>query len=475
MSKIAKLRIRDFRGIESVDINAGEINLFTGQNAQGKTGVLDAIAAGLRGKVPAEAVRHDAERAEIFVELDDGSTIHRRIPANGKQTVKVQKDSATLSSPQAWLDDLFSDEGLNPIEFIKSADRQKKLLEALPVTTTPEEVVELLEGCGLDKSDLAGLRTESAHAFEVFEAVAKLLADERKGVNREVKQATQWIKQERADLAGIGDPSEEIADLAGKIAEGRAVASAQADKEARLENLKTKQDGLNESIKEAQRRLHDLFGQLADVADEIDQIEESPDHQQPADLPAMENRLAELKEAKGTWDETQRRIGHIEAKEAELEKAAARKKSLDEAVRVFRKEAPAMALARTPLPVEGLEYKDGAFYVNGTHIDQLSGAETTRVAVQFTLERVQKKGLHVVCVDGLELLDNTQREQFFSEMAGSGVQLWATEVDHGGTGRGAPDGDGVLYVVMQNGAPSDVYATTTTTEPEEQQQSGLQF
>ena len=83
--KITRLKIRDFRGIAAMDIAAGDVNLFGGANAQGKTSVLDAIAAALKGKVPIEAVRHDAERAEILVEMDDGTPCFAEFPpAAGK-------------------------------------------------------------------------------------------------------------------------------------------------------------------------------------------------------------------------------------------------------------------------------------------------------------------------------------------------------------------------------------------------------
>jgi DNA repair ATPase RecN len=483
-SKIAKLKIRNWRGIEAMDIVAGEINLFAGENAQGKTGVLDAIAAAAVGKCPPQAVRHDAERAEILLELDDGVEIHRKIPVKGKQTVVVKKDNATLQSPQAFLDSLFSSEGLDPIGFIQSKDRQKKLLEALPVTTDPAEVLELLEGCGLTQADVKGLRTDSAHAFEVFEAVAKMLTGDRKGVNAKVKQATQWIKQERADLEGAADPSEEIAELTGQLAEVKAAAGQRAEKTARLENLQAKRSGTAEALEAAHQRVADLEAQLAEADTEIEQLDamfkaaEENDHGAAGDakqLAEMQAQLAELLESKGAWDESQRRVGAIEVKEADLETLKVRQAALNKGVKLFTKEAPAKALARTPLPVDGLEYKDGAFYVNNIHLDQLCGAETVRVAVQFTLQRVMVKGLHVVCVDGIERLGDKQREQFFSELAEAGVQVWATEVDHG-NGRGAPEGESVLYVVMQGGAPKDPQDATPAPEPiEKSNQGGLSF
>ena len=469
MSKITRLKIRDFRGISEMDVTAGAVNLFSGMNAQGKTSVLDAIAAALKGKVPPEAVRHDADRAEILVELDDGTSVHRKIPRDGRQAVKVQRDRATLNSPQAWLDELFADEGMNPVDFIKAKDRQKRLLEALPVTTTPAEVVEYLEAVGLSKSDVRGLRTDSAHAFEVFEKVAKMLADERKGVNAAVKQATQWIQQEMADVAEAEDPTDDIARVSADLFKAKADASEAENKNHERERLKTKLAGLEESIVVVRGRLTDLVSQVEDVKAAMLNLGE-PQDIDGAVVEGLEAELSRLSTLKGAWDESLRRSGRIDAKAQELDAMRVRADRLDTGVKMFSKQAPAEALAKTAMPVDGLEYRDGAFYVNGTHLDQLSGAETVMVAVQFTLQKVRQKGLHLVCVDGLELLDDDQRALFFREMADSGVQLWATEVDHG---RGAPDGDGVLYVVMKNGEPSDVQATAMSDSQEAQ--TGLSF
>jgi DNA repair exonuclease SbcCD ATPase subunit len=503
--KITKLKIRNYRGIEALDIEAADINLFVGKNFQGKTGVLDAIVAGMRGKVPPEAIHHDAEKSEILIDLDDGMSIHRRIPAKGKQTVTVKKERAKLQSPQAVLDSLFAEEGFDPIQFIKAKDRQKRLLEALPVTTTPKEILAYLEGVGLSKADVKGLRTDSAHAFEVFGAVAKMLADERKGVNREVKQLAGWIKQEKESLGDAVDPAEEIdalsetqKQIAGELANARglakqvsaaesAVDEAERDLSQRLEASKAAEREVRaakQQLQNAEARLEDAQTAHGDQQERLDNAqttvvtlkENYPEFEDAISnlterAEQTESQLSALKEKRGAYQEALRQQGAVEAKEAELAEKKDRAKALDAGVKLFAKQAPAEALAKTPMPVEGLEYRDGKFFVNGTHIDQLSGAETIQVACQFTLEKVRQKGLHVLCVDGLELLDDDQRAQFFSTMTEAGVQLWATEVNHG---QAEPDGDGVLYVVMSGGAPANVKATPAV-EPEPEEQTGISF
>jgi hypothetical protein len=506
MTHITRLEIRDYRGIKAMDIDAGDLNLFVGANAQGKTGILDAIEAAMQGKVPPDAVHHDAELAEIRIELSDGTHVRRRVPATGKQTVTVKKDRAKLTSPQSVLDALFAPEGFDPIAFIEAKDRQKRLLEALPVTTDPKEVLAYLKGVGLSKDDVKGLRTDSAHAFEVFEAVGKMLADERKGVNREVKQLAAWIKTERESLGEVEDPAEEIDALqtekakvmeAGAKALGveqridearQAESKAEIAKTAAWSDLKRERGevaSLERQLEAARKReqkaneRHDqqteqlgeaqsLCGQLKDehpeIATEIAEME--------TEANKIDAEITVLKEKRGAYQESLKRAGAVDAKEAELEGKRARAKALDAGVKLFAKQAPAEALARTKMPVDGLEYRDGKFYVNGTHIDQLSGSETLNIAARFTVEKVRQKGLHVVCVDGLEKLGEKQRAEFFGLMREAGIQLWAAEVDHG---QGVPDGDGVLYVVMSDGAPAEVKTTVTADNAAQTKQSGLTF
>lgn len=465
-TKISKLVVRNFRGIRALEVHAADINLFGGANAQGKTSVLDAIAAAMRGRVDPETVRHDAKRAEILVELDDGTQIHRKIPAEGKATVTVKKDMAILRSPQKFLDDLFADEGLDPIAFIRAKDRQKRLLEALPVETSAAEVLEYLESVGLGKAAVKGLRVESKHAFEVFEAVGKMLAEQRKDTNKEVKRLGQWIEQEQGRADGVEDPSEKIEAAAAALAEIKAKRDQAAERatqnEARIRAIdgqRAKLDLIQHNIDDARKRVEELEAAAAAEAKELAALEAAAKEAIPAEpqgildaeISNREAALTELREAKGSWDELQRRLGELDAEARKLEELQASAAALNAGVKLFAKQAPAEALARTPMPVEGLEYRDGAFYVNGTHLDQLSGAETIRVAVQFTLERVRKKGLHSICVDGLETLDAEQRREFFGELANSGIQVWATEVDHGQDTNTA--GDGSLYVVMSGGLP----------------------
>ncbi|MET0516000.1 MAG: AAA family ATPase [Nitrospiraceae bacterium] len=45
--RIARLRIRNFRSIKSLDVDLGDTSVFIGQNNSGKTAILDAVRIAL--------------------------------------------------------------------------------------------------------------------------------------------------------------------------------------------------------------------------------------------------------------------------------------------------------------------------------------------------------------------------------------------------------------------------------------------
>jgi DNA repair exonuclease SbcCD ATPase subunit len=367
------------------------------------------------------------------------------------------------------------------------------------VTTDPKEVLAYLESVGLSRGDVKGLRTDSTHAFDVFAAVARMLAEDRKAENRLVKEMAAWIKTERESLGEVEDPAEEIDRLQAErdgvnerivaIKEfNKTCASAEEvarDAQSEVEQQKAEVARLNDRVQSLKKQLSEAEYDHGKAVRKLDSrnsdaeaaakaaknLNPEDSGEVEAERDGIDRRIADLKEARGAYQERLKREGQIGAKESELAEKQARAKALDAGVKLFQKRAPAEALARTKMPVEGLEYKDGKFYVNGTHIDQLSGAETLDIAARFTIEKVRQKGLHVVCVDGLEKLGEEQRTAFFELMRDAGIQLWAAEVDHG---QGAPDGEGVLYVVMAGGEPAEVKTTVAEAE-EEPNQAGLKF
>jgi len=76
---VAALTIRDFLGIEEMEISPGKATIIEGKNATGKSSILRALQAAIGGDVPLDPIRMGSEKAEVLVRLSDGWSIRKAI------------------------------------------------------------------------------------------------------------------------------------------------------------------------------------------------------------------------------------------------------------------------------------------------------------------------------------------------------------------------------------------------------------
>ncbi len=104
----------------------GSLVIIGGDNAQGKTCVLDSIEYAMTGKrsIPPKPVRDGEDSAKVVVKLSNGLVVTRTFTAAGGGTVRVGNgEGALYTSPQKILDKLLGDlfdplafDGLRPAE-----------------------------------------------------------------------------------------------------------------------------------------------------------------------------------------------------------------------------------------------------------------------------------------------------------------------------------------------------------------------
>ncbi|HBL06255.1 MAG TPA: hypothetical protein DDZ33_04805, partial [Clostridium sp.] len=91
MSQISLLRIANFLGIEEQEIKAAKINILRGPNGEGKTSVIEALEKTFTNKSRrTEVVRHGTDEAALYVELDDGLEVNRRIRSDKADYLKIR-------------------------------------------------------------------------------------------------------------------------------------------------------------------------------------------------------------------------------------------------------------------------------------------------------------------------------------------------------------------------------------------------
>ncbi len=254
------LQVENVKKIKAVNLNfdaEGGLVVITGDNAQGKSSLLDAIWFGLggAGTLPPNPIREGEKRAKTVLTIGDKSCPAFVITRNLwygkrgelKQNIKVtpaELNSKPYDSPQTMLDALFELTSFDPLAFFNMKPSEQR--------TT------LLQIAGLD-DDLVTIKTELDAVFL-----------ERMLINRDVKQI-------EGELAGLslpdGDtPDEEISitDLTHELAKVDQSMSDRIDAARNVTDLRNLKDVKTERVQELTTQLESVTNALADAQTTVD-------------------------------------------------------------------------------------------------------------------------------------------------------------------------------------------------------------
>ena len=475
--KIVRLTIKNFLGIKEADIAPGKITVLAGKNGQGKTSVLKAIEALFKG-APLSVVHQGTERAELVADMEDIKVT--RIFTHKATSVAVKnKDGFTRTAPQGFLDGLLGNFAFNPLAFLLADPKARRgiLLKAMDVTATKEAIEK-------DAGEPVPL-PESGPALEMYAETHKFFYSRRTEVNRRMKakqaaagevlkklpegykppEDTEARAKETRDLIGAAESKmavleeqkkaaeraaktrdrirgeqKEVAariDARAPIIEGITFTDADAknaidmvaDLEAKLEVARKNRDHVTG---ERQRRMK------LQEADEIDAglIKKNADALEALPGAFNDGILAEastllvtlLAQAEAiAEDQARQRIwNEAEVLVAEAVAAAGQAEKLTALVERFGEELPAKALHEAKLPIDGLAIDGDQVTVGKIPIDQLSTEEQIRITL--SIARALAKELPLICVDGVERLDEDHFAEFTKQAGSDGFQYFVTRV-----------------------------------------------
>ena len=103
--KINKIHLEDFRNFESFDADFDDVNIIWGENAQGKTNLIEAIylftgAKSFRGAKDSQLIKLDKEKAKLEIDFEsENRTQNAQILLGQKKNVSlngIKKKSAVL-------------------------------------------------------------------------------------------------------------------------------------------------------------------------------------------------------------------------------------------------------------------------------------------------------------------------------------------------------------------------------------------
>lgn len=428
--QIAHVKISNILGIAELEFTPQGFNEIAGPNGTGKTSVLEAIKSVVTGGHDATLLRKGAEKGEVVLVLDDGTTLRKRVTPK-TSPLEVMKDGAKVGRPTDTIKALTDLLSVNPIDFLRAPkkDRVRVLLETMPLEVDAQKLTEI--------SGVPVPPPSSAHALAVIEAARQQVYDDRTGTNRAVKEKEATINQLRLampDAPGGVDGSED---------ELRAqVAAADAALEAEKERVRTKLDGIKaenqakiDAIRaEAQRQIDEIKAKALAEVEAIQAAERNIEGkaalQRELTIAKHTETVTPLNQALATI--AANRSTHAKRAQA-LETVEKLEKELVELVEDAKRQTKALAdieqykadlLAALPIP--GVEVKDGEIYQDGVPFDRLNTAKQVNIAVEIAKLRAGELGL--ICVDGVELLDSQAFELFRERALQSGLQLFVTRV-----------------------------------------------
>lgn len=410
--RIVYLQAENVKRLKAVRIRPDKTLVrIEGQNAAGKSSVLDAIAAALGGGKwnPDKPIREGTRKAKVLIDLDE-IVVERRWTATGTYLGITSKSGATLPSPQAVLDKLMGDLTFDPLGFIqmKPADQvsQLKRLAGLDFDELDAQRAALFtDRTNVNRDGKAadarvGTPANKPQSLEPIDT-SKLAADYSAALEHNRKRDAMLQLATNAE-SEIGYAAQRSNDIATQIAECDAQHKRRCDDlqeqlRAAEGQYETRCLQLQEHLCEAQSQEKQHIDNSARLKGEVDAVKPI----EVANLGDQMEHAKGLNEAIAAHQEYERR-----RKEADLLAASAAELTEKiEALDTQKQET----LAAAKFPVDGLTFDADGVSFKGIPLTQASSAEQLRIGVAIGLAQKPRARI-MLCRNG-SLLDNDSLQQ----------------------------------------------------------------
>lgn len=403
--KITALEAENVKRIKAVALTPSPtgLTLVGGNNNQGKTSVLDALAWALGGdRFRPDAAQRDGAiaPAHLKVTLSNGVVVERK----GKNASLTVTDPTGRRSGQQLLNAFVEPLALDLPRFMDASDKEKADILLRIIGIGAELHTRDLEIKGLyDKRTFTGqLAAQKKHFAE--EMISYPEAPD------EPVSASELIRQQQDILARNG--------------ENQRLRAQYAELEQQVQQC----------VDEL-KRTRERIATLQQLADELDAKHTKLFNQQETARKTVsqlqDESTAELEASIRDIEETNRKVrANLEKSRAEDEAAqyASEYDRLTESIQ--QKRADRMALLNdADLPLPGLSVEDGVLTYKGKHWRDMSGSDQLRVAAAIVRRLNPDCGF--VLLDKLEQMDMTTLQEFSAWLEAEGLQAIATRVSTG--------------------------------------------
>lgn len=396
--KINKLEIENVKRVKAVTIEptSNGLTILGGNNNQGKTSVLDAIAWTLGGNKykPSKPARDGSMNPPTLrLELSNGLIVERK----GKNSDLKVTDPSGQKAGQQLLDSFVEELALNLPKFIESSakDKANTLLQIIGVG---EKLWEL------DRKE-------------------ERLYNER----RTIGQIADQKKKYAAEQPHFPEAPNELVSIADLIHEQQEILARNGENAKKRQN----RENIVNSLHLSEARLKQLKEQLAqeEATHESLMSDYIAANKSIEDL--VDESTEEIEESITNIEEINRKVRANLDKEKAEEDAKQYKSQYDKLsveIQDVRDERTSL-LDSADLPLPGLSVEDGELVFEGQKWDNMSGSQQLRVATAIV--RKLKPECGFVLLDKLEQMDIPTLTEFGKWLESEGLQAIATRVSSG--------------------------------------------
>lgn len=397
--KINKLEIENVKRVKAVKIepSANGLTIIGGNNNQGKTSVLDAIAWALGGDKfrPSQALNGDSViPPHLKVILNNGLIVERK----GKNSDLKVTDPAGNKAGQQLLNEFVEQLALNLPKFMESSNREKA------------DVLLKIIGIG--------------DRLHILDQQEQELFNERRSIGRIADQKEKYAKEQEYYLDAPKDlvsPSELI--------------HKQQEILARNGENQRKRDHAKRLLEEYNRQyglVKSLEMELAEARKKLEELEKDLETANKSAADLQDESTKELEEAISNIEEINRKVRANLDKEKAEDDAREYRRQYDEfttKLEDVRKQKRDL-LNSAPLPLPELSVEDGELIYKGQKWDNMSGSDRLKVSTAIVRKLNPKCGF--VLLDKLEQMDMSTLQEFGQWLEEEGLQAIATRVSTGG-------------------------------------------
>lgn len=396
--KINKLEIENVKRVKAVktEFTPNGLTVIGGNNNQGKTSILDAIAWTLGGNKykPSQAQRQGSVTPpHLHVVMNNGLIVER----SGKNSTLKVIDPNGKKGGQQLLNDFVEELAINLPKFMESTSKEKTntLLQIIGVGSKLQEL-EMKEGELYNERRTIGQIADQKKKF----------AEEQKyypDAPHELVPVNELIKQQQDILAQNGENQRKRDNL------------------SRLEEQHTFQA---RKVSQLMKELEKEQAKLAELTEDINLAKKSVLELKDESTEELERNLAEI-------DEINRKVRANLDKDKAEEDANQYKDKYQELTRdieAVRKEK-ADLLNSADLPLPELSVDNGELIYKGQKWDNMSGSDQLKVSTAIV--RKLKPNCGFILLDKLEQMDMQTLEEFNHWLEQEQLQGIATRVSTG--------------------------------------------